>query len=569
MPLDPNEITRLHPNILLIVTDDLGYGDLNCHGNLIVDTPVIDQLAREGAHCDNFYVSAVCSPTRASFLTGRYYPRTGVSNTGRGYEMMNLNECTLADLLRSGGYATGCFGKWHNGSYYPYTPTGRGFDEFFGFSAGYINRYFDAVLDSHIGPQDTQGYIVDVLTTAADNFITNHRDQPWFCYVPYNTPHLPFQAPDFFFEKYRERGCDDALAAVYAMVESTDAAIGRLLARIDELDLVENTIVVFTSDHGPNTPRYNAGLRGAKASVHEGGLRVPFFVRWPGRIAPDTALTSVSAHLDLVPTLLDLVGEESDVAFDGRSFAPVLLAQEVNLPERLLFDFWDGVGTVRSATHRFILPTNGRSELYNITSDPAETIDLLGGQGQNPADEALAVRLQEAYDAWARDVQPGRAERPRIPIGYPGVSSVALRSLSATVTGSLRLQPGWGSQSWYGQWTDSKSTLVWDIDVVCPGRHTVSLRYTCAPGDEGSLLEITVGNHKVTSMLTHSFVPEIIETHDRVVPRKGPPEQTWAELQLGSLNLVTGPATITLCALNKPGNAVAEIWALDLKRIDE
>jgi arylsulfatase A-like enzyme len=566
---DPNKTAKTSPNVLLIVTDDLGYGDLSCHGNPIVDTPVLDQLAGQGAHCDKFYVSAVCSPSRASFLTGRYYPRTGVSNTGRGYEMMNLHERTLADMLQSAGYATGCFGKWHNGSYFPYTPTGRGFDEFLGFSAGYINRYFDAVLDSHRGPQDTQGYIIDVLTSAADQFITDNRDKPWFCYLPYNTPHLPFQAPDSFFDKYREKSCDDALAAVYAMVESTDAAIGRLLARIDELDLTKDTIVIFTSDHGPNTPRYNAGLRGAKASVHEGGLRVPFFVRWPGQIAPDTELTSVSAHIDLVPTLLELVGEDSDVAFDGCSFAPVLLGEESGLSERLLFDFWDDVGTVRSANYRLVLSTYGPCELYDIISDPAETINLIGGQGQNPADEALAARLQLAYNVWAKDVQPGRTERPPIPIGHLEVPSVALRSLSAAVTGSLRLQSGWGSQSWYGQWTDITSTLVWDIDVIHTGRHTVSLRYTCTPGDEGSLLEITVGDQKVTSTLTQPFVPEVIETYDRVLPRKGPPEQTWGELQLGILNFVTGPEKITLRALEMPGKAVAEFWALDLRRIDE
>ncbi len=565
MPSSP-----VSPNILLIIMDDMGWGDPHCHGNPIADTPNLDTLAASGLEIDPFCVSPVCSPTRASVLTGRYYPRTGVSLTGRGYETIRADETTLADLLADQGYATGCFGKWHNGSYYPYTPPGRGFQEFAGFSAGYINHYFDVTLDSTEGPMPTEGFLVDVLAEKTRDFITRHRDKPWFCLLPFNVPHLPFQAPDHLYEKYRARGCHEALAAVYAMNESADQAIGRVLAHLDELDLADNTIVIFMSDHGPNTPRFNGGLRGLKGCLHEGGVRVPFFVRWPHHIPAGSRLTQPAAHIDLVPTLLGLAGLEApaQLAFDGLNLADTWRSGGATpIPERLLFDYFENTGTVRTPTHRMLLPTSTRAELYDLVNDPGETMNLLVGQGQNPADLALAETLRATYHTWAEDVGAGRTDRPAIPVGHSQAPVVDVRSLDVdTFSGSLRLVPGWGSQNWLTNWTDPNSTMSWRLDIAAADTYHFALRYTCAPGDEGASIQLEVGDQTLTTELSESFVPEIADLPDRVKPRAGPPEQTWGTLDLGTLSVPAGETQMILRALTMPGQAVADVWAIRVTR---
>ncbi|MCB1103147.1 MAG: sulfatase-like hydrolase/transferase [Opitutaceae bacterium] len=558
------------PNILLILMDDMGWGDLRCHGNAIADTPNLDALAASGLEAEQFCVSPVCSPTRASVLTGRYYPRTGVSLTGRGYETIRAEEVTLADMLAAQGYATGCFGKWHNGSYYPYTADGRGFQEFAGFNAGYINHYFDVTLESTSGPQETEGYLVDVLADQAQDFIFRHRDEPWFCLLPFNVPHLPFQAPDGLYEKYRARGCHAALAAVYAMNESADQAVGRVLAHLARLGLADNTVVTFMSDHGPNTPRYNAGLRGIKGCLHEGGVRVPFFVRWPGHIPAGSRLTQPAADIDLVPTLLGLAGlaPPPEVTLDGVNLAESWCSGGATPgPERLLFGYFENTGTVRTPTHRLLIPADARAELYDLAHDPGETMNLLAGQGQNPADLALAQELRTAYETWAQDVGAGKTDRPAIPVGHRQAPVVDVRSLDVDgMTGSLRLGRGWGSQNWLTNWTDPDATMSWRLDVVEADDYDFALRYTCVPGDEGSTLQLEVGEQRLVVELAESFVPEVSDLPDRVKPRPGPPEQTWGTVEMGRLPLPVGETRMTLRVLAMPGKAVADVWAVRITR---
>ncbi|MHC4721677.1 MAG: sulfatase-like hydrolase/transferase, partial [Planctomycetota bacterium] len=210
------------PNVLLIMTDDQGWGDLHSHGNDKIDTPVLDKFATDGARFDSFFVSATCAPTRASLLTGRYYLRTGTHGVTRGRENMRAEEVTIAEVLKAAGYATSCFGKWHNGSNWPYHPNAQGFDEFVGFCAGNLLNYFDTNLEHNGTSIKTTGYISDVLTDFAITFIENNKDQPFFCYVPYNAPHSPFQVPDKYFDKYKARGLDDILACIYGMCENLD-----------------------------------------------------------------------------------------------------------------------------------------------------------------------------------------------------------------------------------------------------------------------------------------------------------------------------------------------------------
>ncbi|HEX6984931.1 MAG TPA: sulfatase-like hydrolase/transferase, partial [Planctomycetaceae bacterium] len=203
------------PNVLLILTDDQGWGDIGSHGNEAVDTPNLDRLAGQGARFERFFVDPLCAPTRAALLTGRYSLRSGVHGVTRGHETMRTEEVTLAELFRDAGYATGCFGKWHNGRHYPNHPNGQGFDEFFGFCGGHWNNYFDTTLERNAEPVRTTGFITDVLTDEAIGFVRRNKDRPFFCYVPYNAPHWPPQVPDRYFEKYKARGLDDETATAY------------------------------------------------------------------------------------------------------------------------------------------------------------------------------------------------------------------------------------------------------------------------------------------------------------------------------------------------------------------
>ena len=258
------------PNVVFILADDMGWGDLRCHGNEKLDTPALDKLQSQSVELEQFYVSPVCSPTRASLLTGRHHVRLRVLNTTSGLETMHGEEVTLAEALKPAGYVSGCFGKWHNGANHPTTARGQGFDEFFGFVGGFFSNYFDPALEHDGFTAVRKGFITDVLADAAIGFIERNRSQPFFCYVPFNACHSPMQAPDGLFAKYTKLGFEPKTAAVYAMIENLDANVGRVLAKLDSLGLAENTIVMFASDNGPNTPRFNGGMRGGKGSLFEG-----------------------------------------------------------------------------------------------------------------------------------------------------------------------------------------------------------------------------------------------------------------------------------------------------------
>ena len=271
------------PNILLVMTDDQGHGDFSFHGNAHLQTPHIDKLGESSVRFDRFYVNSFCAPTRAALLTGRWPLRTGCHGVTHNREAMRPSEVTMAEALRDGGYRSACIGKWHNGEQYPFTPQGQGFDESFGFNNGHWNNYFDPVLLRGAQPEQTKGYITDVLTDEAMKFITTNKARPFFCYLSYNAPHSPYQVPDKYFDKFKAKGFHDALASFYGMCENLDDNVGRLLAHLESERLANNTIVLFLTDNGgtAGVKTYNAGMRGGKTSVHEGGSRVPLFVRWP------------------------------------------------------------------------------------------------------------------------------------------------------------------------------------------------------------------------------------------------------------------------------------------------
>ena len=287
-----------HPNIIILLTDDQGWGDLSMNGNPDLSTPNIDRLADEGIVFDRFYVCPVCAPTRAELLTGRYYLHTGVTGVSEGKERLNLDETTIADVFRDAGYATAVFGKWHNGTQYPYHPNGRGFDEFYGFTSGHWGDYFSPLLD-HNGDMVTgEGYLSDDLTERAIEFIRKHRDDPFFVYVPYNIPHSPMQVPDEYWARFegkalttmhpnRDREDIDHTRAAYAMCENIDMNVGRIMDALEELDLEKETIVLYFSDNGPNGWRWNGGMKGRKGHTDKVGCDLPSSCAGPVPLKPE------------------------------------------------------------------------------------------------------------------------------------------------------------------------------------------------------------------------------------------------------------------------------------------
>ena len=447
------------PNVLLIITDDQGHGDLGFHGNPKIRTPHLDRLARESVRLERFYVSPVCAPTRAALLTGRYNYRTGVVDTFLGRTLMRPEEVTLAEILAAAGYRAGIFGKWHLGDNFPMRPFDQGFHEALVLKGGGIGQasdppggesYFDPILQKNGKPVRVKGYCSDVFTDAALDFITANRDRPFFAYLAFNAPHTPLEVPDRDVAPYRamDLGHDqfprvghplpgpalaDVTARVYGMVSNIDANLGRLLARLDELKLAEDTVVIFLTDNGPQQVRYNSGMLDRKGSVHEGGIRVPCFLRWPGHWSPK-AIDRISAHIDLTPTVLDLCGVSPPAAvrFDGRSLRPLLEAEPgLQWPDRALFAQWHR-GDVPEAYRAFAartqryklvrpesahvrgLPLDSSLELYDMESDPLEFRNIAADRPEVVAD------LRARYDAWFEDVGRARGYAPpRIELGSP------------------------------------------------------------------------------------------------------------------------------------------------------
>jgi arylsulfatase A-like enzyme len=424
--------TARAPNVILIMSDDQGFGDLSLHGNPHLQTPNIDSIAKTGAQCTQFQVSPVCSPTRASLMTGRYNYRTGVVDTFKGRSMMDPSEQTAAELFRDADYKTGIFGKWHLGDNYPMRAHDQGFTESFVHGGGGLaqpsdpppgNHYFDPTLLRNGKFEKAQGYCTDIFFREAIQFIERHKDQSFFLYIATNAPHTPLEIDERYVAPFRGKGLDETTEKVYGMVRNLDDNIGVLLPKIPP-----NTILIFMTDNGPQQPRYVAGMRGRKGTVYQGGIRVPFFFRWPGKVRAGTKIDRIAAHIDVLPTLLEACGilPANAPTFDGRSLLPLLTGTSQNWPDRVLHSQWhrgDEPQLFRShaaRTQRWKL-VNG-TELYDMEKDPAESNDL---STANPAEVA---KLRQATEAWFRDVGATRNgyAPPRIYIGAPQENPVLL-----------------------------------------------------------------------------------------------------------------------------------------------
>jgi len=557
------------PNVLLILTDDQGIGDIGIHGNDSIETPVQNMLATEGIRMNYFYVSPVCAPTRASLLTGRYHYRTGTTWMTRNGEAMRSEEVTLAEIFKANGYATGCFGKWHNGAHYPQNPLGQGFDTFTGFSGGQWNRYHDPDLESDGKTTWFTGYITDIITEAAADFIATNSDKPFFAYLPYNAPHTPYIAPDSLFLKYRQQGVSVRNASIYGMIERIDQNLGRLLDTLESQGILENTLVIFMTDNGPNGDRYRMGLRGRKSSVSDGGVRVPCFFYWKDHLKGGRTLEELTAHIDILPTLVELLDLEPipTLPLDGISFAPLLLGQAKSLPDRTFFTFSVNrnryKGSVRNRTHRLTISGENEYRLTQLKEDPQEARDV---KTQFPG---LASALYTEYLNKYEEVTAGLEGYLPVPVGYAASPVVELPAHEGFPLGDVRYNSspqGWNND-WFVNWTAKSDTLYWNIEVAAGGTYRAYLKYECPQEYVGSRIHVNVGTAETSALLTEAFIGETLYNHEQLSRGRVADDQTWGELDLGELELKAGPGRVLLFATDIRQGMVAETKGLRLEKL--
>lgn len=584
------------PNVVVLLADDQGWGDLGVTGNLAVRTPAIDSLARDGASLDRFYVCPVCAPTRAEFFTGRYHPRGGVRGVSTGQERLNLDEKTIADAFKAAGYATGAFGKWHNGSQWPYHPNARGFDEYYGFTSGHWGEYFDPPLDHNGRRVRGTGYIVDDLVSHALAFIEQNKDRPFFCYVPFNTPHTPFAVPDKYWQRFKDkpitqRGPDgerediDGTRCVLAMTENLDDNVARILRRLDELNLADNTIVVYFSDNGPAASRWNGGMKGKKATTDEGGVRAPFFIRWPGKIKSGAVVKEITGAIDLLPTLTQLadIKRVGDKPLDGKDISPLLVGRGgAPWPERMIFSVQNGNVSVRTPQYRL----DQRGGLYDMIADP--------GQGRDIAAEKpeVARALAAAVVDWRRDVlgtlaaggtvAPGGKgknkakgaggataglppdDRP-LTVGYAEFPVTPLPARDAVPHGTLKRSASAPNSSYFVNWASRDDSITWDIEVHTSGTYDVMIDYTCPLADAGSTVELSFNGATLAGKVTPGWDPPLYTNQD-TIPRP-PAESRMKEfhpLSLGTITLEKGRGVLTLRAKEIAGKTVMDMRQVNL-----
>jgi arylsulfatase A-like enzyme len=557
------------PNIVIMLADDQGWGDLSATGNTQLRTPNIDSLARDGVTLDRFFVCPLCAPTRAEFLTGRYHPRTGVRGVSTGLERMNIDEKTLADAFKAAGYATGAFGKWHNGSQWPYHPNARGFDEYYGFTSGHWGEYYDAPLEHNGRPVRGNGFVADDFTNRAIEFVERNRVRPFLCYVAFNTPHSPFCVPEEFWSRFKDkpitqRGPDgeretvDVTRAALAMCENIDWNVGRLLTRLDQLTLRENTIVIYFSDNGPNSFRFNGGMKGRKGGTDEGGVRSPFFIRWPAQFKAGATVREICGAIDLLPTLTSLAGvpRAGERPLDGRDLSPLLRGTAAGWPDRMIFSNQGGRISVR--TRQFRLDDKGA--LFDMAADPGQTTNIAG---QRPE---IAARLAAAVADWRRDVLPatGKDDRP-YPVGYTEFPRTWLPARDGLPHGGVKRSAPAPNCSYFVNWTSTLDRITWDIDVHTAGEYEVTLLYTCAESDAGSIIELSFDGTTLTGKVAPAWDPPLITNQD-VIPR--PPAESilkeFRPLKLGVASLNQGRGELSLRATALAGNEVMHLRAVTL-----
>ncbi len=582
-------VPLLPPNVLIFLADDAGWGDYGINGNQMAKTPNIDSIGLSGARFDRFYVCSVCAPTRAEFLTGRYHPRGGVRGVSTGQERLDVDEKTIADAFKKAGYSTGAFGKWHNGSQWPYHPMARGFQQYYGHTSGHWGEYFDPPLEHNGQMIRDKGYIVDLCTNRAIEFIEANRQRPFFCYVPFTTPHSPWAAPEENWKNFKDKsltqtatdpsqeGAEQTRCA-HAMLENQDGNVGRVLKRLDELKLRENTIVVYFSDNGPNTWRWNDGMKGRKGSTDEGGLRSPLMMSWAGKIPSNTHVTEITGAIDLLPTLTSLAGVQrvGDKPLDGLDLSPLVKGAKMAWPERNIFSHQNGSISVRTPKYR--LDANGA--LFDMLADPGQKKDI---QSEQPA---VVTELTKAVAAWSQEVlgissaaDPDNAKGKNkkaaakkvipddraFPVGYTEFPWTQLPARDGVPHDGVQRSSGAPNCSYFVNWKSTEGSMTWDIDVHTAGKYDVTIDYTCPIADAGSNIELSFKEQRLIGKVEPGWDPPLYTNQD-TLPRPDGESQMkdFRPLPLGNIQLPSGRGLLTLRATNMPGKSVMDVRRINL-----
>ena len=491
--------TKKQPNVVFVLTDDQGYGDLACHGNPIIQTPNIDKMYAESARLTNYHVGPTCAPTRAGLLTGHYANSTGVWHTIGGRSLLRKNEVSMADFFAQAGYKTGIFGKWHLGDNYPYRPQDRGFQEVVVHAGGGIgntadywgNNYFDDTYwthssDKESGYQKYDGYCTDIWFNEGLKFIKRHQNEPFFCYIPTNAPHTPLLVDPAFSDPYLDKTPHAERAKFYGMITNIDHNVGILRQKLDEWGLAENTILIFMTDNGSAdgvqidenqfvTSGFNAGMRGKKNSEYDGGHRVPFFMHWPaGGLTNGTDIEPITANVDILPTLIQMCQLDTEMAvqFDGTSLCPLLgLAESgaaTDWPDRTLVTDSQRLARPLKWRKSSVMTDRWRlingTELYDMTVDPEQRIDVA------PDHPTVVADLRAAYDDWWVKVSQQFEEEIPITIGDDSSQCIMVCSHD------------WRNEECDCVWNQSMVRAgsayngYWEIDVATAGTYQFELR---------------------------------------------------------------------------------------------
>jgi arylsulfatase A-like enzyme len=571
---EANAQKNMKPNIIIILSDDQGWGDLGFNGNLTVATPSIDKIAKNGVSFQHFYVSPVCSPTRAELLTGRYHVRGGVSSTSTGKERLDLDETTIAQIFKKAGYSTAAYGKWHNGGQAPYHPNSRGFDDFYGFCSGHWGNYFNPILEHNGEITKGKGFITDDLTNHAIEFMGQHTKSPFFLYLPLNTPHSPMQVPEENWTKYKnielsQKGTIPSkenilhTKAALAMTENIDWNVGRLMERLDQLKLTKNTIVLYFSDNGPNGHRWNGGMKGIKGTTDEGGVRSPLLMQWPAKFKGGTQIKSITSVMDLLPTLADLaeIPFTSQKPLDGTSLKPILMGNQTSVDsDRFIVSYWNKQISVRSQNFR--LSADGA--LYNLVDDYAQTTNVA------TTFSADYQKLLQVKNTWESDVLtelPKEDNRPLI-IGHLGLPITQLPVSEGFGHGNIKRSNQHPNDSHMTNWLSKEDFISWEVALEQEGDFEISLYYACSKENVGTALSMSFGDSVVTGKITKENNVPLFGMEYDLVPREESYMKDFRPLNLGSVHLKAGSGTLKVFSNSLLKANDLEVKLVTLRRLN-
>lgn len=564
------------PNIILILADDQGWGDLASSGNTDLETPNIDAIAKNGVSFENFYVQPVCSPTRAELLTGRHFPRTGVYATSAGGERMDYDETTLAEIFKKADYRTAAYGKWHNGLQPPYHPNSKGFEDFYGFASGHWGNYFSPILEHNGKIVQGNGYLVDDLTDHGLSFIEKNQENPFFLYLPFNTPHSPMQVPDEYWNSFKDKNLrmhsseEDTRdtenikfnKAALAMVKNIDYNVGRIMAKLRKLYLEDDTVVIYMTDNGPNSFRWNGGMRGIKGSTDEGGVRTPFYIQWKDSLPEGKKIPQIASALDLLPTLSKLTGVSPVTAkpIDGKDLTPLLFMENTEWEDRLIYNHWNGKTSVRNQKYRL----DAENQLYDIQKDRGQNTDI---SARYPK---LKDSLIEAKTNWLAQVEPQTAETDARPftLGHPSYLYTQLPAGDGIPHGNIERSNPYPNDSFFTNWSSLKDSVTWDVEVLADGHFDVELYYTATEENLGSIVELSLGNSKIAKKITVANDTPLMGMENDRVSRKESYVKDFKPMDLGIMVLKKGKGTLTLKALDIAGRKVADVRLLVFRKVE-